>query len=103
MNNKKKFLGARMEPEILDIVNKVAEENKVDRTHAMKILVYAGRRGLRLEKAIKLYGEGKASIDKVAKIAGLTISEMMQEVVAHGIKSDETIEEYRQGIKVLMS
>jgi len=102
MDKQKKFLGARIEPEILKILDKVSEEKKVDRTSAIKILVNAGWKELSLEKALRLYREGKASVDKAAKIAGLTVSEMMDEIAAHGIKSDETIEEYKQGVKILM-
>ncbi len=102
MDKQKKFVGARMEPEIIDIVNRVSEENKIDRTSAIKILVYAGWKELRLEKALALYKEGQISVDKAAKIAELTVSEMMEVIAAHGIKSDETIEEYRRGVKVLM-
>ena len=40
-------------------------------------------------------------MDKAAKTAGLTINEMMKEISSHGIKSDETIEEYRKGVKIL--
>ncbi|HLC71975.1 MAG TPA: UPF0175 family protein [Candidatus Nanoarchaeia archaeon] len=102
MDKQKKFLGARMEPEIIAIVDRVSEEKKVDRTSAIKILVFAGWKELRLEKSLALYKEGKIAVDKAAKIAELTVSEMMEVIAAHGIKSDETLEEYRQGVKVLM-
>ena|SRR3989344_135449 len=102
MDKQKKFLGARIEPEILEIVDKVSEVRKIDRTSAIKILISAGWKELSLEKALQLYREGKISVDKAAKIAGLTISEMMDEISAHSIKSDETIEEYREGIKLLL-
>lgn len=103
MDKQKKFLGARIEPELIEIVDRVSEENKVDRTSAIKILVTAGWKELRLKKALELYRIGKASVDKAAKIAGLTVSEMMEELAVRGIKSEETIEEYRQGIKILLS
>ncbi len=84
------------------VFDKVSEEKRVDRTGAIRILLTAGWKELSLEKALNLYKEGKASIDKAAKIAGLTVSEMMEEAAARGIKSDETIEEYRKGVKMLM-
>lgn len=86
----------------MDIVEKVSEEKNVDKTSAIKILVTAGWKELRLEKALQLYREGKVSVDKAAKMAGLTVSEMMNEIAAYGIKSDETVEEYREGIRVLL-
>ncbi len=57
---------------------------------------------MKLKKALELYRKGEISIDKAAKIASITVNEMMQEASAQGIKSEETIEDYRQGIDVLM-
>ena len=101
MDKEKKFLGARIEPEIMNIVDSVSEDKKVDRTSAIKILVNAGWKELRLEKALEMYRDGKISVDKAAKMAGLLVSEIMNEIAARGIKSDEGIEEYRKGIKIL--
>jgi predicted HTH domain antitoxin len=55
-----------------------------------------------LENALQLYKEGKISVDKAAKIADLRVSEMMDAIVLHGIKSEETIKEYREGVKALI-
>lgn len=57
---------------------------------------------MKLKKALELYRKGEISIDKASKIASLTVNEMMQEAPAKGIKSEETIEDYRQGINILM-
>lgn len=102
MYKQKGFLGLRVEPEIMEIINSVSEEKKVDKTMAIKLLINVGWKEFKLEKAIQLYKEGKASVDKTAKIAGLTVSEMMDQIASHGIKSDETIEEYRRGLKMLI-
>lgn len=101
MNKQKKFLGARIEPEILNMVNEISKERNVDKTTALKILVTIGWKGIILEKAINLYREGKISVDKAASIAGLTVSEMMDILASRNIKSEETIEEYREGLKLL--
>ena len=102
MDNQKKFLGARIEQEIMDIVERVAEERNVDKTAAIKTLVTVGWKELRLEKAVQLYRKGEVSVDKAAKIAGLTVSEMMNEIAMSGVRSDETVEEYREGIRALL-
>lgn len=99
--HKTKFLGARLEKEVYDIVNKVAQEEKLDRTSTIKILIQEGWQGLRLKKALNQYEKGLISVDKAAKIAGITISEMMKVIASHGIKSDETLEEYRKGVRIL--
>lgn len=90
-----------MEKEIYEIIDKVTQEEKLDKTSALKILIQEGWKGLRLKKALDKYQHGLVSVDNAAKIAGLTISEMMKEIASHGIKSEETLEEYRKGIKIL--
>ena len=102
MDKQKQFLGARIEPELMDIVDKVSEEKKIDRTAAIKILINTGWKKIILQKALDSYKDGMVSVDKAAKIAGITISEMMDEIAKIGIKSDETMDEYRQGIKFMM-
>lgn len=102
MSNKK-FLGLRVEPQVYEIVNKMADEEKVDKTKAVKLLVLAGWKEIILEKALEKYRKGTISLDKAAEIAGLTINEMMQQAAANGIKSDETIEEFREGLKLLLN
>src|SRR3989344_8727974 len=101
MDKQKQFLGARIEPELMDIVDKVSEEKKIDRTAAIKILINTGWKKIILQKALDSYKDGMVSVDKAAKIAGITISEMMDEIAKIGIKSDETMDEYRQGIKFM--
>ena len=102
MSNKK-FLGLRVEPQVSNIINKIAEEEKLDKTKAIKLLVLAGWKELRLEKSLEQYRKGIISLDKAAKIAGLTVNEMMQQAAANGIKSEETIEEFRKGLAMLLA
>lgn len=98
-----KFFGARIEPKELGILDKVAKEENIDKTSAMKILINKGWKEIRLEKAIKEYRDGKISIDKAAKIAGLTVHEMMEEAAAKGIKTEESIDDLRKGLRLLLS
>ena len=95
------FIGARFEKYILDMVEDTAREEKVDKTKALKQLVVLGRKQHLLQKHLQLYREGKCSLDKAAEEVGITVAEMMQEAVKAGIKSDETIDDYRKGVQLL--
>ena len=94
---KAKFIGARLENEYLEMVDKTAEEENMDRTRALKELITMGRKELLLRKYLELYRNGRCSIDKAAEMVGLTVGEMMQEAVKEGIRSTETIDEYKRG------
>ncbi len=96
------FLGARLEKEIVRMVEKTAEEEHVDKTKALKELITAGRKQLLLQKYIERYRTGKCSLDKAAKGIGITVAEMMQEAAKAGIQSTETIEEYKRGLQLLL-
>ncbi len=95
------FLGARLEKDILTMVEKTAEEEHVDKTKALKQLIILGRRQYMLEYYLRLYRGGKCSLDKAAHRIGITVAEMMQEAAKAGIRSEETIEEYKEGLRML--
>ena len=98
---KTKFLGVRMEKEVYEIIDKFTQEESRDKTSAIKILIQESWKELGLKKALSKYEQGVLSVDKAAKIAGLTISEMMKEIASHSIKSEQTLEEYRKGVRIL--
>jgi predicted HTH domain antitoxin len=95
------FLGARLEKDVIKMVEQTAEEERVDKTKALKELILLGRKQFLIKKNIEMYRTGQCSIDKAAQATGITINEMMSEAVKAGIKSTETIEEYREGLKLL--
>lgn len=103
MNSQKQFLGARVESHVIEIVDKVATEQHTDRTHALKLLISEGWKKLQLEKSLELYRKGKISLDHAAGISGLTVSEMMEAAASAGIKSEETLDDYTKGIKILLA
>lgn len=95
------FLGARLEKEIVEMVEKTAVEERIDKTKALKELIIIGRKKYLLQKYLQLYQQGKCSLDKAAKMVGLTMHEMMEEAVKAGIQSEQTIEEYKKGVLLL--
>lgn len=98
---KTRFLGARIEPEIYEIINKAAQEENLDKTSTLKMLIKEGWKGIKLKKALQHYEKGLISVDKAASLAGITVSEMMGLIAANGVKSEETLEEYKAGVKLL--
>jgi len=96
------FLGARLEKDIVQMVEDTANEEYTDKTNALKNLIIIGRKQFLLKKCLEQYRNGECSIDKCAEIAGITVNEMMKEAINAGIKSEQTIEEYREGLKMLV-
>jgi len=95
------FIGARLEKDIIKLVEDTAKEEHVDKTKALKELIILGRKQFLINKHLEIYKNGQCSIDKAANIIGITVNEMMKEAVKLGIKSSETIEEYKKGLELL--
>lgn len=95
------YLGARLDDTIVRMVELTAQEEHLDKTSALKELIIIGRRQFLIDKHLNDYRLGRCSLDKAASLVGITISEMMQEAAKVGIRSTETIEEFRRGLKLL--
>ena len=95
------FLGARLEKDIFRMVEETAEDEHVDKTKALKDLIILGRRQFLLNKYLDFYRKGRCSLDRAAEKVGITVNEMMKEAAIGGIRSTETIEEYKKGLELL--
>ena len=100
---KARFIGARMEPEFAKMIDDTANEEKIDKTTALKALIQSGRQRILEKKAIELYRDGRISVDKAAEMLSMTVSEVMKLFSNAGIRSEETLEEYSAGLKLLLS
>ncbi len=95
------FVGARLDGDIIKMIEQTAKEERVDKTKALKDLILLGRKQFLIKKYLGAYKGGMCSIDKAAEACQITVNEMMKEAAKEGIKSSETIEEYKNGLKLL--
>ncbi len=98
-----KFVGARLEPRFTRMIEDTAREEGLDKTSALKELIQHGRRKLLENRAIELYREGRISVDRAAAMLSITVPEAMRLFANAGIRSEETMEEYSSGLKLLLS
>lgn len=75
----------------------LAEAEKEDLSTAVRDLIGRGRVFLGLER----YRLGTASLGKAAELAGVSVSEMMDLLAAHGIPADLGVEDYRESLLAL--
>ncbi len=88
----------RLPEKIVKTLDTRAKEEKLDRTTVLRKFLEEAIRNWRIEEATKLYKEGKISTSGAAKIAGLTVGEIMDELVRRGVKSDLTVGEYKESL-----
>jgi predicted HTH domain antitoxin len=75
----------------------LAKEEKEDVSKKVRELVDLGRVMFAIEK----YKRSEASIEKAARIAGVSISKMMDIFREHGVEANLEYEDYLKGVKSL--
>jgi hypothetical protein len=97
MAKAQKTVSIRLEAEDYQFLSSLAEAEKEDLSTAVRDLIGRGRVFLGLER----YRQGKASLSKATELAGVSVSEMMDVLAAHGIPADLGVEDYRESLLAL--
>ncbi len=90
-------LSLRLPQEDLVLVEEVASQEKIDKSTAVRELVEMGG----IYFAISEYKKGKVSLEKAAKLARLSLSEMMDVLASFGVESKMELEDYLQSAKTV--
>lgn len=98
---KTELISARFPKEDTATIEEIAQEEKTDKTTALRKIFALGAKQYRLEKAVKEYQEGKISIGKAAEIARVSLWEMMDELKERNIANRLGEEEFKEGLKNL--
>lgn len=92
-----KTLSIRINDDDYKFLSSIAKEEKEDISKAVRELVDLGRIMLAIEK----YKKSEASIEKAARIAGVSISMMMDIFKEYGVEANLEYEDYLKGLKTL--
>lgn len=92
-----KTLSIRMNENDYRSIVMLAKEEKEDVSKTVRELVELGRTMLALEK----YKSGEASIEKSARIAGVSISKMLDIMKEHGVAANLEEEDYLKSLKTI--
>ncbi|MBI5047810.1 MAG: UPF0175 family protein [Deltaproteobacteria bacterium] len=92
-----KTLSIRIDDDDYKFLSVLAKEEKEDVSKAVRELVDLGRVMLAIEK----YKKSEASIEKAAKIAGVSISKMMDIFKEYGVEANLEYEDYLKGLKTI--
>ena len=68
----------RFDDEELDFINRIAKDDKINRSEAIKKLVDYAAAKLKIEKALNSYKEGRCTIRECTEIAGLRYFEFFE-------------------------
>ena len=92
-----RILSVRLDETRFKSIDILAKENKIPKSQALKEIFDQGR----IDVAVRLYKEGKISIEKASKIAGLSISEMFDELRKEGIELNISLDDFKESLKHL--
>ena len=92
-----KSLSIRIKEDDYRFLSTLASEGREDVSKTVRELVDLGRVMLAIEK----YRKSEASIEKAARIAGISISKMMDIFKEHGVETNIEYEDYLEGLKRL--
>lgn len=75
---KEELIASMVPADVLAELKRLEEVEHIDRSTAVRRLLYAGLREWKLQYAAGLYQENKVTLGKAAKEAGVSIREMME-------------------------
>jgi predicted HTH domain antitoxin len=93
----KKTISVRMDDEGYRFLSVLAKEDREDVSKKVRELVDLGRVMLAIEK----YKKSEASIEKAARIAGVSVSKMMDILREHNVEMNLEQEDYLKGLDSL--
>ena len=100
-----KNISIRLREDFMREAEKLAELELVDKSVIIREALEEGFLDVKLKVAIEMFSKGKASTSEAAEIAGLSVGEMMDELVRRGIKPNITKEDikgsFARALKVL--
>lgn len=88
----------RLPERIIKAIDKRAMEENLDRTTILRELLEESIKNWKIDRATNLYKEYKISLSEAAKMAELSVGDMMDVLVKKGVKSDLTVEEYKESL-----
>lgn len=94
-----KNMSVRLKEDLMKEAERLANLERVDKSVIIREALEKGFAEVKLEIALDRFSEGKASTSEAAKIAGLSIGEMMDETVKRGLKPNITAEDLKGSLE----
>lgn len=89
----------RLPREMLREVEKLAEEEKVDRSELIRRLLDSALRQKKTEEALESYREGKVTLWKAAEMASVSLRQMMELAKVKQIPVPYTLDDLRRDVE----
>lgn len=96
------IVSTRVPEEIAKDLKEIEGEEKTDRATVVRKLLARAIQQWKMERALRLYREGKVTLWRAAKLAGVTLREMMDLAAKEGIQFQYTRKDLEEDIEAAL-
>lgn len=97
----KDVVSVRLPRDKVKLVERIAREERVDKSTILERAIESYTREWLLRKALDLYSSGRVTLSRAAEIAGITIWEMIDEIAKKRITAQYDVEDIEEDLRNL--
>jgi predicted HTH domain antitoxin len=97
------IISTRIPDDIAKDLKEIEKEEKTDRATLVRKLLARAIEQWKVERALRLYREGKVTLWRAAKLGGITLREMMELAAKQGIQFKYTSKDLEEDIKAALT
>ena len=96
---KEQLIASRVPPDLVADLQRIEEVEHLDRSTAVRRLLYSAIREWKLEYATRLYKENRATLWKAAEEAAVPLREMMDYLRQQKVPMQYDVEDFEEDLK----
>ena len=101
MIKKEQMVGTRLPKPLIDDIERIEQIEQIDRSSAVRKLLYHAVEAWKLEHYAQNYGQGKISLARAAEESGVSVWEMMEYVRQKKIPAQYSLEDLEHDLKLI--
>jgi len=96
------IVSTRIPDSVARDLEEIEKEEKTDRATIIRRLLTRAIEQWKTERSLRLYQEGKVTLWRAARLAGVTLREMMEQAAKRGIQFKYTEKDLEEDIKAAL-
>lgn len=97
------IISTRIPDNVARDLKEIEKEEKTDRATVVRKLLARAIEQWKMERALRLYREGKTTLWRAARLGGITLREMMELATQRGIQFKYTTKDLEEDIKAALT